>query len=186
MACVRLSLALGCAVLAGTAGAKAFGQAGYGQVTQGARPTFRAPGTYERVSGRSNPALNFFSNSRRAAYTAPSFRHQQMPAPQPVQTAAYLKPHSGLPSGPSVSPYLALDQLETQNGLPNYYLYVKPQLEQSAMNQAQQMQNRRMQNQLRRASTTGILPRTTSGGMPTTGQSTQFMHTGGYYPGLQQ
>jgi hypothetical protein len=186
MACVRVSLAVGCAVLAWTAGASAMGQTGYGQVTQGARPTFRAPGTYERVSGRSNPALNFFSGSRPAVYTPPSFRHQQIPAPQPVQTAAYLKPHSGLPTGPSVSPYLALDQLETQNGLPNYYLYVKPQLEQTATNQAQQMQNRRMQQQLRRANTTGILPRTTSGGMPTTGHSTQFMNNGGYYPGLRQ
>jgi hypothetical protein len=109
-----------------------------------------------------------------------------MPAPQPVQTAAYTKPHSGIPTGPSVTPYLALDQFETQNGLPNYYLYVKPQLDQSEMNQAQQMQNRRMQQQLRRASTAGILPRTTSGGMPTTGHSTQFMNNGGYYPGLQR
>jgi hypothetical protein len=186
MACIRWSLAMGCAVLAWTAGASAFGQAGYGQMTPGARPTFRAPGSYERVSGRSNPALSFFSRSRPAVYTPPSFRNQQLPAPQPVQTAAYLKPHSGQPSGPSVSPYLALDQLETANGLPNYYLYVKPQLEQSAMNQAQQMQNRRMQKQLRRASTTGILPRTTSGGMPTTGHSTQFMNIGGFYPDLQQ
>jgi hypothetical protein len=186
MSIVRVSLAAGCAVLAWTASGAAFGQAGYGQMTPGARPTFRAPGSYERVSGRSNPALNFFRGARPAVYTPPSFRSQQMPAPQPVQTAAYVKPHSGLPTGPSVTPYLALDQLETQNGMPNYYLYVKPQLDQSDMNQAQQMQNRRMQQQLRRASTAGILPRTTSGGMPTTGHSTQFMNNGGYYPGLQR
>jgi hypothetical protein len=176
---------LGCLLAVAGQGSLAWGQAGYGQMTQGARPSFRAPGSYQRVSGRDNPALNFFNRSG-ARYYAPTSRSQEMPAPQPVQTAAYVKPYSGLQPTPSITPYLALDQFETQNGIPNYYLFTKPLLDQAATNQAQQLQNRRIQQQLRRASTSGIVPRSTSGGIPTTGHSTQFMNNGGYYPGLQQ
>lgn len=174
---------LSCLALAATQRSTALGQAGYGQMTSGAAPSFRAPGSYQRLSGRDNPALNFFGGSR-ALYQAPSARAQQVPAPQPVQTAAYVKPFKGVQRNGPLTPYLALDQFETQNGLPNYYLYVKPQLEQQATNQAQELQNRRLAQQLRRASTSGIMPRSTSGGMPTTGHSTQFMNNAGYYPGL--
>lgn len=177
--------ALCCFTSLAFAGSIAYGQAGYGQMAAGAAPSFRMPGSYERVSGRDNPALRFFGGSRALA-TTPLAHTQQMPAPQPVHTAAYTKPYSAPQASPSVSPYLALDQLETQNGLPNYYLFVKPQLEQAATNQAQQLQNRRMQQQMRRASMGGIIPRSTSGGMPTTGHSTQFMNSGGYFPGLQK
>ena len=172
------------AVTSGSAAAQSnYGQTNYGQAPAGA-PTFHLPGSYQRVSGRSNPALEFFGGSRALRYSAPG-RTVQMPAPQPVQTAAYQKPFAGQQQGPSISPYLALDQFETQQGLPNYYLYVKPQQDQTAMNQAQQVQNRRMQKQMRRAMTTGIMPTSTSGGMPTTGHSTQFMNNGGYFPGLK-
>jgi hypothetical protein len=178
-------LALSCWLAFGFHGSRAFGQSGYGQVAPGAAPSFRLPGSYQRVSGRDNPALRYFGGSRSLPPQA-SARSQTIPAPQPVQAAAYVKPYTNLPAGPSVSPYLALDQLETQNGLPNYYLFVKPQLEQAATNQAQQLQNRRLQQQMRRASVAGIIPRSTSGGMPTTGHSTQFMNNGGYFPTLQK
>jgi hypothetical protein len=177
-------LALGTFVGATLACGSVFAQGGYGQMTNGGAPTFRAPGSYQRVSGRSNPALEFFGGSRALQYSAAG-RTVPMPLPQPVQTAAYQKPYSGLNRGPSISPYLALDQIETSQGLPNYYLYVKPQLDQASTNQAQQVQNRRLQKQMRRATTAGIMPTSTSGGMPTTGHSTQFLNNGGYYPGLK-
>ena len=109
-----------------------------------------------------------------------------MPAPQPVNTGATVKPYSGVQQTASITPYLALDQFEMQTGLPNYYLFVKPQLDQYSNDQAQQVQERRMQQQLRRATTAGIVPTGTSGGMPTTGHSTQFMNNGGYFPSVQR
>ncbi|HYO23739.1 MAG TPA: hypothetical protein VEQ85_02205 [Lacipirellulaceae bacterium] len=172
------------AVLAMSWGATARAQSGYGQMTAGGQPAFRAPGSYERISGSNNPALTFFGGRRNVPRPG-TLRMQSMPAPQPVQTAAYAKPHSNLTPPPSVTPYLALDQRESEVGIPNYYMFVKPALEQTATNQAQQMQNRRLQNQIRRAMTTGIMPTGASGGMPTTGHSTQFMNNGGYYPGLK-
>jgi hypothetical protein len=186
MSRIRLSLVtVGCSALMAMQAAAAWGQAGYGQMAVGATPNFHTPGSYERVSGRSNPALTFFGGAKARKY-APAGRSQPMPPPQPLQTGAMMKPYSGVQQTSGVTPYLALDQLETQEGLPNYYLYVKPSLDQSQMNQAQQVQNRRMQQQMRRATTAGIMPTGTSGGMPTTGHSSQFMNNGGYYPALRK
>lgn len=188
MSRLRISiLTLGCSLGLGLSASLAHAQAGYGQSAGynpagGGAATFRNSGGYQRVSGRSNPALSFFGGGRAMQY-ASSGNSQAMPAPQPVQTAAYSKPYSGVQQPQqSVSPYLALDQLETGSGLPNYYMFVKPALDQNSMNQAQQVQYRRMQNQMRRATTAGIMPTSLSGGMPTTGHSTQFMNNGGYYP----
>jgi hypothetical protein len=175
-------------VVAGTVAMQAslaWGQAGYGLST-GAQPSFRAPGSYQRLSGQNNPALQFFGGSRAVHYTAAGRRQQQVQTAQPVQTAAYMKPYAGLQPQASISPYLALDQLETPNGLPNYHLFVQPRLEQQALNHSQQIQNRRLQQQVRRATATGALAPGTSGGIPTTGYSSQFMNNGGYYPGLQR
>lgn len=174
--------ALGCAFALAWQGAAVHAQA-FEPMAAGATPNFRAPASYQRVTGQSNPALTYFGGSR-AVHQTPATGRTYMAGPQPVQSAAYVKPYQGLQPTPSISPYLALDQRETEGGVPNYYLFVKPQLDQHAANQQVQLQNRRLQQQLRRASTTGILPRTTSGGIPTTGHSTQFMNQGGYYPQL--
>jgi len=182
----RLSvITVGCLALLAMQGATARGQAGFGQMAAGATPSFRAPGSYQRVSGRDNPALKFFGGDQAMKY-APSGRSQPMPAPQPVQTGATAKPFSGIQQTSGVSPYLALDQLESQEGLPNYYLFVKPALDQNQMNQAEQVRYRRMQQQIRRATTAGIMPTSTSGGMPTTGHSSQFLNNGGYYPAVRK
>jgi hypothetical protein len=148
-----------------------------------ATPVFRAPGSVSPSGGRSNPALEFFGGVRFAAYTQP-VRTVTPPAPLPVKTAAAIKPFSQFGSNPAVTPYLALDQRESDFGLPNYYLYVRPQLDQQTVNQTQQQQYRRLQQQVRRGVAGAIVPTGTSGGIPTTGHSTQFMNIGGYYPGL--
>jgi hypothetical protein len=138
--------------------------------------------SYERTTGRNNPALNFYGGSRAMAY-APQNR-TAAPAPLPVQTAPMAKPFSGVQQAGGVSPYLALDARESPTSLPNYYLYVQPQLQQQQMNQVQQAQYRRMQQQLRKAAAGGAVS-TPNGGIPTTGHSAQFMNNGGYYPGLK-
>ncbi len=183
MKAVRLGMsAVGCAFAMAWQAAAVQSQV-FEPMAAGATPNFRTPGSYQRVTGQSNPALTYFGGSRAVHQTAGTGR-AYMSAPQPVQTAAYVKPYQGLQPTPSISPYLALDQRETEGGVPNYYMFVKPQLDQQATNHQLQLQNRRLQQQLRRASTGGILPRTTSGGIPTTGHSTQFMNQGGYYPQL--
>lgn len=186
MKTVRLSLvAVGCGMVM-LAASQVHAQAGYpGGTAQAAAPTFRAPGSYQRVTGRSNPALSFFGGSRALEYAPQGGTQAALPAPLPVQSAGVQKPFTQVPQHPTVTPYLALDQFETGEGLPNYYMYVKPQHDQYSVNQVQQAQYRRLQQQIRRSNPGVITPASASGGMPTTGHSTQFMTHGGYYPGLK-
>jgi hypothetical protein len=181
----RIALtALACCTFAAFLGSAVHAQTGFATTAAGATPSFRAPGSYQRLSGRDNPALRYFGGSKALAYSSAG-RSRPMPAPQPVQTAAVVKPFSGVQPASAVTPYLALDERESTTGLPNYYLFVKPQLDQQARNQIQQAQYRRLQQQMRMATAGGVVSRSLSGGMPTTGHSTQFMNNGGYYPGLR-
>lgn len=162
----------------GLAAQSAQGQTYGGYVTQagGTQPV----GRYEKKSGLNNPAINFYGGARQASYAQQS--QIQMPGPVPVQTAPPSKPFAGFYQQPSISPYLALDVRENDSAIPNYYMYVRPAQDQSRLNQAQQLQNRRVQQQVRRATAGGAVV-TANGGIPTTGHSAQFMNIGGYYPG---
>lgn len=140
------------------------------------------PGRYERTSGSNNPALQFYGGVRQASYLQPPA--VERPAPVPVHTARPGKPFQGVYQSPTITPYLALDARESEEGLPNYFLLVKPQLEQHRINMAHHAENRRVQQQLRRSNLGGAAA-SPNGGIPTTGHSPQFMNIGGYYPGLR-
>ncbi len=178
--CFWSVVAVGCSAVLALDGAQANGQS----AGAAGSPTFVSPGGSQPTGGRSNPAVEFFGGARFAAYNQP-VRTVTPPPPMPVQTAAAMKPFTYVPQGDSVSPYLALDQRESDFGVPNYYLYVRPQLDQQATNQRQIAQLRRMQQQMRQANAGAIVPRGTSGGIPTTGHSSQFMNSGSYYPTLK-
>jgi hypothetical protein len=171
--------ALGAAVTAATAAAQGTGGY-YPSNSRSIAPAATSGSSFERSTGRSNPALNFYGGSRSMAY-APQSRTLPLPAPLPVQTAPIAKPFSGVQQASTISPYLALDARETQTSLPAYFLYVKPQLDQQRLNQVQQAQYRRLQVQMRTATAGGAVT-SPNGGIPTTGHSAQFMNNGGYYP----
>jgi hypothetical protein len=96
------------------------------------------------------------------------------------------KPFQNISRGPTVTPYLQLDALETTTGIPNYYSRVLPQMQQNSANQAQANQLQKLQQQLRVASHSSPISNTRNGGVPTTGHSSQFLNNGGYYPGLKR
>jgi hypothetical protein len=156
--------------------------AGYYPGSRAASPGAVRPASYEQVSGRSNPALNFYGGSKALAY-APQNRVQPS-APVGVQTAAGAKPFTGYQNTSNVTPYLALDFTENPTSLPNYYMFVRPQLEQQQINQTERAQVRRVQQQLRKAAAGGAVSNP-NGGIPTTGHSSQFMNIGGYYPNMK-
>lgn len=106
--------------------------------------------------------------------------------PQPMESAVGGKPFQTLHREPALSPYLTLDLLnDDDTGLPNYYAFYQPMRQQQQANEAQEARIRRMQQQLRVANATGAVSRTVQGGMPTTGNSSQFMNLGNYFPGLR-
>ena len=179
---VLWTLAAGAAVtFAAARQAHAQNAAGYPPAAAGRG--FSTASTNQRAPA-SSPALSFFGRPKSMQYTA-RMRRTQLPAPRPIQMAPAVKPYSGVQQASAISPYLALDAIETETSLPNYFMYVKPQLDMQRQYQVQQAQYQRLQQQLRAATAGTALNGSPSGGMPTTGHSAQFMNRGGYYPGLR-
>ena len=65
MSRLRIELtALACCVFAPLHGSVVHGQTGFATTAPGAMPSFRTPGSYQRLSGRDNPALRYFGGSK--------------------------------------------------------------------------------------------------------------------------
>jgi hypothetical protein len=140
------------------------------------------PGSYERVSGRNNPAVNFFGGGRMVSPQPKAYvPSNTLPPNTSMQRMRVGKPFSSVQQSSGVSPYLGLDNRESESSIPNYYQFVKPALDQQRINQVQQAQYQRLNRQFRTtaAAVGATLP---NGSIPTTGHSTQFMNNGGYFP----
>jgi hypothetical protein len=174
-------------VLALQAAAHAETTVRYGQPAVVAPPTtVQSAVNYERVSGRNNPALNYFGGGTPAPVYTPRPQANVVPPPVPVRTAPIAKPFSGVQQAAALTPYLGLDATrENESSIPNYFLYVKPAIDQQHVNRVQHAQTRRLQQQVRTAAAPGVVT-SAAGGIPTTGHSSQFMNNGGYYPTLQR
>ncbi len=138
---------------------------------------------YRRYPSASNPALEYFvSTPAPPPRVAP---RQRVPAPRPLQLARLgRKPFSNVQRPPTISPYLSLDIPQSGSALPNYYQYVRPQLQQQRANRAHQAEIHLLRQQLRSKTSTGIIANNPAGGIPTTGRSSQFfLNTGGYFSG---
>jgi hypothetical protein len=133
-----------------------------------------AAGSYERVTGSSNPAVNYFGGMRTRAAVVNAPR-RQAPQPHTAPSPPHVKPFSNVYQSPTVTPYLGLDIATGDLGVPNYYAFVRPQLRQqealaAASGQLHGNQRLRMAGQ----------PATAGGpGTP------QFLNTGGYFPTAQ-
>jgi hypothetical protein len=133
-------------------------------------------------AGNTTAASRFFGRGRTIMPHLPARR----PAPEPMDVSVGGKPFQNIYREPTLSPYLALDLLNDDgSGVPNFYAFYQPQRQQQQANEAQEARIRRLQQQLRTATAKGAVTRNLSGGMPTTGSSSQFMNLGGYYPDLR-
>jgi hypothetical protein len=180
-------VALGSATLAGDfASAQApypnhgFEPAGYSQVSSQTAPPPVQTTNFERKTARNNPALNFFGGAKNSTYASQG-RSIQPPAPVAVNTKPQGKPFSSYRAQSTISPYLRLDYVETDTSLPNYYMFVRPAIDQGYVNRDQANENRALRSTVRQASAGGAVT-SPAGGIPTTGHSSQFMNGGGYYP----
>ncbi len=129
------------------------------------------------------PAMQYFGG-RRIARVPQQTARQYLPAPQPLQLRGS-KPFEGMKRSPTISPYLNLDARESELGLPNYYLFVRPLQQQQLSNQAQAANLRKLKQRFRVATAQGIVSNNPNGGVPTTGRSAQFLNTGGYFPSVR-
>jgi hypothetical protein len=135
-------------------------------------------------AGMTTAAGQYFGGSHGVLSEQPARR--PAPRPQPMNGAASSKPFQNVKREPTLSPYLALDLLnDDDTRLPNYYAFYQPMRQQQLESDAQEARIRRLQQQLRVSNATGAVSRNPRGGMPTTGNSSQFMNLGGYFPGLR-
>ena len=76
----------------------------------------------------STPALKYFGKNFHTNIQKPKTR-RPAPLPQRIQYQGG-KPFQNVNRGPTVTPYLQLDTLESSVGVPNYYSRVLPQIQQ--------------------------------------------------------
>jgi hypothetical protein len=137
--------------------------------------------------GMSTPAAQYFTARNNGGIQnqypqqTPGLRNHA-PAPQAVEISGS-KPFQNIQHAPTLSPYLAMDLIESSTQLPNYQAFVQPQLQQRAANDAQAREIARLRQQVRVATSHGVVSRNPTPGVPTTGSSMQFMNMGSYFPG---
>jgi hypothetical protein len=149
----------------------------------GARPAVVAQPLYEPpLPNQTRQALAFYGGY--SARTTLS----QMPRRAPIQPAPSrrlhgpTKPFQNLSYDPPLSPYLNLEREEQDTDLPNYFTYVRPQMEQLQLNQMQQRELQQLRGQVQSMSSptagTQYQSMRPSGGAPA-----RFMDTAQFYGG---
>ena len=87
----------------------------------------------------------------------------------------------------TVSPYLNLNRNEEDNeAAPNYFAFVRPQLEQLEANRMQQRAIQQLNGQLQSMSSTVVTPGYQSSAMPGTGTPARYMDTAQFYGGWRR
>ena len=101
-------------------------------------------------------------------------------ATAPPRARQVAKPFGGRVADPTLSPYLNLYREEDSATLPNYHMFVRPQLRQQETNRRQQRELSNIQNRLQTVTYGTNGP--SSAGAPATGHSTRYFNTSRYFP----
>ena len=129
-------------------------------------------------------ALRFFGgeSARRTLQQIPQ-RPASSSQPLAAGAARGQKPFLHATRGQTISPYLNLDRPENSEELPNYFTFVRPQIEQNEVNRRQQRELLKLERQVQTASFGNAAARS---GAPGTGHGTRFGDTGRYYGGWRR
>jgi hypothetical protein len=128
-------------------------------------------------------------------YGAPSARAtlSQMPRRTPIRPAGpaaprmQTKPFQSLEKEPTVSPYLNLHRNEDDvEGAPNYYAFVRPQVEQLEASRRQQLELLRLQRQLQSTSKSAVSSNYSAPAPAGPGAPARFMDTAQFYGSWQR
>ena len=142
---------------------------------------------YAQAQNRTlTPAMQYFGRGRVSPSLPPLQEARNLTgAPQGVQIARG-KPFQDTVRPPTLSPYLSLDRFESETGLPNYHAFVRPQIQQQQENRQQARKASRLKQQTRMASAPAAVSRSTHRRPESTGQGSQFLNVGNYFPGLRK
>jgi hypothetical protein len=137
------------------------------------------PSAEPAITTPSRQAVTFYGGRSALAARSEAPRSTvsaQSTAPPPSRRGG--KPFQNATNRPALSPYLNLFREEKNTtGIPNYYAFVQPQLEQEATSQRQQIQSQRRERQGQTAADAQPGVAAQSG----TGTSAHFMDTAQFY-----
>jgi hypothetical protein len=149
-------------------------------------PVFTRPILDPQVTNQTKQVLGFYGG-----YTARATLSQQ-PRRTPIQAAGprpmfrQAKPFQAVHREPTVSPYLNLHRDESNTeGAPNYFAFVRPQLDQLEANRVQQRDIQQLRGQLQ-ATSTVVGPQYRATGLPGTGTPARYMDTAQFYNGMRR
>ena len=130
------------------------------------------------------PAMRYFGNV--AADPVVGQRRPQLLAmshPVPLTSS---KPFENAVRQPTLSPYLSLNLIENETGLPNYHAWVRPQVRQRETDRERSFQTRRQQRKLQAVDASSQVSPNRGGQVPTTDGTSRFLNLGSYFPGLRK
>lgn len=139
----------------------------------------RAQNVMEFYSGAtSQRVLTQLENRPSSGRPTTSTSTGEVTPPRPRQ---YHKPFQGASPTSTVSPYLNLFREESATELPNYHVFVRPQIEQERFNRAQQAELNRLRRQVQ-GMPYGNQSTAMRNALPGTGSGARYFNTSGYYP----
>ena len=150
-------------------------------------PAFSRPLVESQVTNQTRQALDFYGGyaARATLSQLPRRTPVHTSAPQPMQRQ--VKPFHTVYHEPAVSPYLNLYREESDTeAAPNYFAFVRPQLEQIEANRTQQREIQKLRGQMQG----GAIPVGGSQNQPTstpgTRVSARYMDTAQFYGGWRR
>jgi len=150
-------------------------------------PVITQPLIEPQVTNQTRQALGFYGgNSARA--TLNQFPRRAPIRSNPSQnTRPQGKPFGSIHRDPTVSPYLNLYRNESDDeGAPNYFSLVRPQMDQIEANRMQQREIQQLRGQLQNFSGPVSGPKYQPNGIPGTGTPARYMDTAQFYGGLRR
>jgi hypothetical protein len=154
----------------------------------GLRTTAFVPPLVEpKVTTRTRQALNFYGGHSARTTLSQQPRRTAIRAAPPMPVSRQVKPFQTIHRDPTVSPYLNLHRDERNNeGAPNYFSFVRPQIEQLEANRRQQRDVQQLSGQLQGLSATVVRPQYQANELPGTGTPARYRDTAQFYGGLRR
>lgn len=160
-------------------------------------PVFPRPGAAARVitqpfvepqvTNQTRQALSFYGgySARATLSQLPRRAPLQPSSPRPIGRQP--KPFDTIHHEPTVSPYMNLHRNEDNDeSAPNYFAFVRPQMEQLETARLRQREIQQLHRQLQGVYSTAAGPPYPAGGMPGTGTAARYMDTAQFYAGWRR
>ena len=107
-------------------------------------------------------------------------------AAAPMHAVPQTKPFQTIHQRPTISPYLQLHREELEDTLPNYFAFVRPQIQQQELIRQQQLELQNIHQRLQRTATQAPVSGPSADPSATQPQSfhARFLNTGNYFSGV--